>query len=145
MLRFTILPAAALAGSLATVAVSAAVAATAEDLLAAYVSQAGRPGNASRGQTLFTSPHVSEFSCASCHGKVPLVEGKHARTGRNIAALAPAVSPERFSQAKRADKWFRRNCNDILGRECTPAEKADVLAWLISLKPPSRMATRAQP
>ena len=141
---FAKLPTAALAGSLAAFVASAA-ASTAEDLLTEYVSLAGRPGDPGRGQILFTSPHVSEFSCASCHGKVPLAEGKHARTGRNIAALAPAVTPERFTQAKRADKWFRRNCNDILGRECTAAEKADVLAWLISLKPTSRVAARTLP
>ena len=29
------------------------------------------------------------------------------------------------------DKWFRRNCNDVLSRECTAVEKADVLAWLL--------------
>jgi hypothetical protein len=32
------------------------------------------------------------------------------------------------------DKWFRRNCNDTLNRVCTPQEKADVTAWLLSLK-----------
>ena len=34
----------------------------------------------------------------------------------------------------RVEKWFRRNCNDVVGRECTAAEKADVLAWLLTLK-----------
>jgi hypothetical protein len=29
------------------------------------------------------------------------------------------------------EKWFTRNCRDVLGRECTPAEKADIMAWLI--------------
>jgi len=32
------------------------------------------------------------------------------------------------------DKWFRRNCKDVLSRECSAAEKADVMAYLISLK-----------
>lgn len=32
-----------------------------------------------------------------------------------------------------SDKWFKRNCNDVLGRQCTPAERADVLAYLLSL------------
>ena len=35
----------------------------------------------------------------------------------------------------RVDKWFRRNCKDVLSRECTPAEKSDVIAFLLSLKP----------
>ena len=49
-------------------------------------------------------------------------------------ALAPAFNPERFTDPAKSEKWFRRNCNDVLARECTAAEKADVLAWLISLK-----------
>ncbi|HEX7384701.1 MAG TPA: DUF1924 domain-containing protein, partial [Burkholderiaceae bacterium] len=32
-------------------------------------------------------------------------------------------------------KWFRRNCGDVLGRECTADEKADIVAWLATLKP----------
>ena len=49
--------------------------------------------------------------------------------------MAPAANPERFTDAAKSAKWFRRNCNDVLGRECTSAEKADVLAWLVTLKP----------
>ena len=49
--------------------------------------------------------------------------------------LAPAAHARRFSDAAKAEKWFRRNCNDVLGRECSAAEKADVLAWLNTLKP----------
>jgi hypothetical protein len=29
----------------------------------------------------------------------------------------------------------QHNCNDVFSRECSPAEKADVLAYLLSLKP----------
>ena len=42
---------------------------------------------------------------------------------------------ERFTDAAKSEKWFRRNCNDVVGRECTAAEKADVLAWLLTLEP----------
>ncbi|MBX9935628.1 MAG: DUF1924 domain-containing protein, partial [Burkholderiaceae bacterium] len=55
-------------------------------------------------------------------------------TGKTIAPLAPAFNPERFTDTAKADKWFRRNCKDVLSRECTAAEKADVLAWLVQLK-----------
>jgi hypothetical protein len=48
--------------------------------------------------------------------------------------MAPAVNPDRFADTAKADKWFRRNCNDVMGRECTAGEKADVLAWLLTLK-----------
>ena len=32
------------------------------------------------------------------------------------------------------ERWFKRNCKDVLGRECAAGEKADVLAYLMSLK-----------
>ena len=66
---------------------------------------------------------------------MPSQAGKHASTGKTITALAPAFNPERFSDPAKVEKWFRRNCNDVAGRACTPGEKADVLAWLISLRP----------
>ena len=55
-------------------------------------------------------------------------------TGKVIGPLAPAFNPERFTDAAKTEKWFRRNCNDVMGRECTAGEKADVLAWLLTLK-----------
>jgi hypothetical protein len=62
-----------------------------------------------------------------------VVPGKHASTGKAIAALAPTANGERFTDSAKTEKWFRRNCNDVVGRECTAAEKADTLAWLLSL------------
>lgn len=55
-------------------------------------------------------------------------------TNKAIDPLAPRINPERFSNSSKTEKWFRRNCKDVLGRECTLAEKADVLAYLLSLK-----------
>ena len=110
-------------------------ASTAAELLAGYNAQAGRAAAADRGQQLFTSPHGREWSCASCHGATPTQAGRHASTGKAIAALAPAVNPGRFTDAAKTEKWFRRNCNDVVGRECSAAEKADVLAWLTTLRP----------
>ena len=66
---------------------------------------------------------------------MPTQAGKHASTGKPITALAPAFNPERFSDPAKVEKWFRRNCNDVADRACTPAEKADVMVWLISLRP----------
>ena len=87
------------------------------------------------GRQFFTTPHGQEWSCASCHTERPTVAGRHASTGKTIAPLAPAVNPARFTDAAKTEKWFRRNCNDVLGRECTAAEKADVREWLASLAP----------
>ena len=102
--------------------------------LAQWSAQAGAPGNATRGQAFFSSPHGGEWSCASCHSKPPTTVGKHASTGKAIDPLAPAFNPEAFTEAARVAKWFRRNCKDVLSRECSAAEKADVLAYLASLK-----------
>jgi Domain of unknown function (DUF1924) len=103
-------------------------------LLAVYTAQAASPAVASRGQQFFTSRHGQEWSCATCHGTTPTQAGRHASTGKPILPLAPAFNPERFIDSAKVEKWFRRNCNDVVGRECTAVEKADVLAWLLSLK-----------
>jgi len=92
------------------------------------------PGTAARGQDFFNKTHGSEWKCASCHGTVPTGKGEHAVTHKVIEPMAPAVNPQRFTDAAKVDKWFRRNCKDVLSRECTAREKADALAWLISLK-----------
>ena len=55
------------------------------------------------------------------------------RDGQGDPAACPSVNPARFQDRAKADKWFKRNCNDTVGRDCTAAEKADVLAYLISL------------
>lgn len=102
--------------------------------LAQWSAQAGTPGNAARGQSFFNSKHGGEWSCSSCHGTPPTAEGKHASTGKPIAPLAPAFNPKAFTDTAKVDKWFRRNCKDVLARECSAGEKADVLAYLNSLK-----------
>jgi hypothetical protein len=53
-------------------------------------------------------------------------DGKHASTGKKITPLAPAFNAERFTDSAKADKWFWRNCKDVLSRECTAPEKANV-------------------
>ncbi len=102
-------------------------------LLASYQA-AGAQANPARGQALFTTRHGAEWSCSSCHGAVPTTAGKHVVTGKPIRPLAPAADTERFTDTAKTEKWFRRNCNDVLGRDCSTAEKADVLAWLISIQ-----------
>lgn len=117
------------------VLVPVAWALTPTDLLADYTRQSGAPAAPARGQQLFTTPHGREWSCSSCHGAVPTQTGRHPSTAKPIDAMAPTFNAQRFTDAAKSEKWFRRNCNDVMGRECTAAEKADVLAWLLSLKP----------
>jgi len=111
-----------------------AYAGTPAEQLAAYSALAGAPAQTARGQQLFTTRHGKEWSCSTCHTATPTVDGKHASTGKVIDPLAPAFNLERFTDTAKTEKWFRRNCNDVMGRECTASEKADVLAWLLTLK-----------
>ena len=114
---------------------SAALAATPTELLSGYAAQAGATPLPARGQQFFNTSHGKDWQCASCHGALPTQAGKHAATGKPIAALAPAFNPERFTDQAKVEKWFRRNCKDVVGRECSAAEKADLLAWWLTLKP----------
>jgi hypothetical protein len=132
------------AGILALAAASAlaaaggsSAAATPADLLKAYETSARQSGaaftgfSADRGRAFFQSTHGGDWSCASCHTQNPATSGRHAKTSKTIAPLAPAANAERFTSAAEAEKWFKRNCKDVLGRECTPQEKGDVLAYLM--------------
>ncbi len=108
---------------------------SAAEQLQRWSSAAGQAGDAARGRHFFTSRHGSEWSCASCHGNPPTGPGKHASTGKAIEPLAPAFNLKAFTDTAKVDKWFRRNCKDVLSRECSAAEKADVMAFLTHLKP----------
>jgi hypothetical protein len=122
-------------GLLVAATIPAPTRASPTELLADYSARSARAPEPARGSAFFTSRHGREWSCSSCHGTFPIGAGRHAATGKPIAPMAPVVNPERFSNAAKVEKWFRRNCNDVLGRECDAGEKADVLAWLMTLKP----------
>jgi hypothetical protein len=108
---------------------------TPNQILERYVAQSGVAPSPAKGRQFFVGTHGREWSCGTCHGEVPVQTGAHAVTKKPIAPLAPAADRARFVDPAKSDKWFRRNCNDVLGRECSPAEKADVLSWLLTLAP----------
>ncbi len=85
------------------------------------------------GQKLYATK-VGEMACASCHTDSPLAAGKHAKTNKEILPLAPAANPKRFTDAANVEKWFKRNCNDVLSRACTAQEKGDFMAYVLSVK-----------
>lgn len=120
--------------SVSALSIAPVWAATPTQQLEALTTQTGRSPNIAQGQQFFNATHGREWSCASCHNALPTDAGKHASTGKAITALAPAFNPERFTDPAKSEKWFRRNCKDVLARACSASEKADVLAWLISLK-----------
>ncbi|MBA3058607.1 MAG: DUF1924 domain-containing protein [Gammaproteobacteria bacterium] len=134
----TILTACILASGLSGVA----LAGPREDLLAQYASaaKAANPAfsgfSAQRGQTLyaqkFTTGKPDSPSCTSCHGTNPRTAGKNA-TGKVIDAVAVSVTPARYTDASKVEKWFKRNCNEVIGRACSATEKGDWLTYVTSL------------
>jgi hypothetical protein len=110
-----------------------ALSVTPPELLKGYESQSSK-ASAARGEQFFNAKHGKEWSCASCHENPPNHDTKHIVTGKVIKPLSPNNNPERFTDQAKVEKWFKRNCNDVLARECTAQEKADVLSWLMTLK-----------
>lgn len=89
--------------------------------------------SAARGQGFYAAKN-GEVSCATCHGDSPKGPGKHAKTGKDILPLAPSANAERFSDPAKVEKWFKRNCADVLSRACTAQEKGDFVAYVLSVK-----------
>ena len=123
----------------AGLAAQPAFAETPNEILASIQKEAaGPPGfqgfSAARGESFFKAKHGGEWNCASCHTENPAALGKHAKTGKVIDPLGPSANAERFTSPKKVDKWFKRNCNDVLSRICTPQEKGDMLAYLLTVK-----------
>ena len=117
---------------------SSAFAETPVEVLATFKAEAsGTPGfqefSATRVENFFKTKHNNNLSCATCHTDNPAAQGKHSETDKIIKPLAPAVNEERFTDMKKVAKWFKRNCNDVLDRECTAQEKGDVLAYLLTV------------
>ena len=98
------------------------------------ISLSGVQPNTRRGQQFFTTQQGREWSCASYHTVDPTAAGQDIKTGNVIQPMAPSANPDRFTDAAKTEKWFRNNCSIVIGRECTPEEKSNVLAWLLSLK-----------
>lgn len=106
----------------------------AQSLQQQYSNEAKQAASAIRGEKLFISKHGKDWSCATCHNAPPTTDGKHASTDKTISPLAPAFNAKRFTDEAKVNKWFKRNCNDVLSRECTSLEKADTMAYLNTLK-----------
>ena len=131
------------AQTLAVCAVFAAMPALAEtpqEILDGYTEQAKtetpdfKGFDAERGKLFFNNTHGNDWSCASCHTSNPADAGKHAKTDKAIDPMAPSANAERFTDPKKVAKWFKRNCGDVLDRECTSLEKGDVLTYLMAIK-----------
>ena len=103
----------------------------------ATAQQAGFTPAAKRGEALFRqrfSNNDKMPACTSCHTDNPLNAGQHAITGKSVKPLAVAANAERFSDSAKVEKWFGRNCKEIVGRACTPAEKADFVTYMSEVR-----------
>lgn len=94
--------------------------------------------SAEEGKKLYNSKRVhsqkkEERSCITCHTANPASAGK-TPVGKSIEPISPAVNKERFTDPKKVEKWFKRNCEWVLERECTPKEKGDFITFMMSLK-----------
>jgi len=131
-----------LASTLAVGLSGMALAGPRDDMLLQYASaaKAANPAfggfSAQRGQILhsqvFTTGKPTSPSCTSCHGTNPRTAGKNA-TGKVIDALAVSVTPTRYLDPAKVEKWFKRNCSEVIGRECSATEKGDWLTYVTSL------------
>ena len=99
-----------------------------------YAQQGGKDFNADRGKAFWLKEQVSDsgdkMNCGSCHGSDLKLAGKHNKSGKLIEPMASSVNPERYSDLEKVEKWFTRNCKQVLRRECTAQEKGDVLRYL---------------
>ena len=87
---------------------------------------------AERGAAFYraTHPGGKQGSCTSCHGNSPLDTGK-TRAGKAIDPMAVSKSPARYTDRDTVEKWYTRNCQDVLGRACTAKEKGDFITYMM--------------
>ena len=121
-----------------------AYAAAPQEILNSYIPQAKQENPAfkefspNRGEQFYHAKRVhssgKQTSCAACHTDNPKNAGSHAKTHKAILPLAPAANKERFTDPAKVEKWFKRNCQDVLERSCTAQEKGDFSAYLLSVK-----------
>jgi len=118
-------------------------AATSLDLLKQYEAQAKQENaaftgfSAERGANFFKTERThsdgKQVSCATCHTADPRNQGK-TRANKVIEPMAPVANAQRFTDQAKVEKWFGRNCKDVLERACTAQEKGDFIQYLVNVK-----------
>ena len=105
-------------------------------LLAKYKTEGATRTDAAKAKADWTKEAKAEdgetISCSTCHGTDFTKAGKHRKTHKVIEPMSTRVNAERFTDVKKIEQWFKRNCNDTWGRECTAQEKADFLTFFIA-------------
>lgn len=95
------------------------------------------PVSIEEGKRLFflerTNSAGQKMSCTLCHTNDPKSSGR-TRANKVIEPMAPVVNPSRFADAAKTEKWFLRNCNDVLERACSSQEKESFILFMKSIK-----------
>ena len=107
------------------------------NLLSEYQQQGAQQPHPDNAKKMWTQRYQDNKagkarSCASCHTYNLRKIGKHVRTNKAIEPLAPSINSERLIDAKKIEKWFKRNCKWTIGRECSPQEKSDFLIYILN-------------
>jgi cytochrome c peroxidase len=93
--------------------------------------------SAEAGKTFYSAEQTDKkgekISCGTCHTPDPTKTGK-TRAGKAIEPMAIGTNPKRFTDKAKVDKWFKRNCQDVYQRECTPKEKGDFVSYMKTAK-----------
>lgn len=120
-----------------------AAAAPAQPLLAELAAAAAKanPGfggfSVERGASFYRAERLradgTKAGCTGCHGADPRAAGR-TRANKQIEPLAPSANAQRFTDPAKVEKWFARNCVDVLERPCTTTEKGDFVTYLLSVR-----------
>jgi cytochrome b len=111
----------------------------AADLLRGWEAQARRERpaftgfSAEEGKKIYFAEHVQDgqkVSCATCHTASPRAQGR-SPVGKVVEPLSPSANPDRFTNPADVEKWFKRNCKQVLGRECTAEEKGHFTTFVL--------------
>jgi hypothetical protein len=111
----------------------------ATELLREYEAQARRTSaafagfSAEAGHKLYVATFTVDGqagSCSSCHTPDPRRVGR-TPAGKVVEPLSPAVNPARLADRREVEKWFTRNCKQVMGRECTAEEKGNFVTWML--------------
>ncbi len=102
----------------------------------AYAGASAEEGKAFFNRSVKTKSG-KEMACASCHTANPADNGKHAVTRKSIKPLSPVVNAKRFADFDKVEAKFTQHCVDIIGNDCTAAEKANYITYVLTEKTPT--------
>lgn len=125
-----------LAASLLVAAPAVIATPATDELFARYKSEGATGFDAERGKKNWSLKNKGAdgemMACTTCHGDDLSKQGSHHETKKVIEPMAHSVNAERYTDVKKIEKWFKRNCKDAWARECTAQEKGDFLKYLLS-------------